>query len=73
MKEITVSNKVRTLVDVESDFSDAIIPAGTLGVVIECYENPISYAVDLSIPDNNLVGGFRYENVVLMPDQLVAI
>jgi hypothetical protein len=61
---------VELVVDVRSDFSDAVIPTGTRGTVIERYEMPREgYAVDLLIHDDTLVGGFRYENVVLVPEQ----
>jgi hypothetical protein len=62
-------DEIRTVVDVLADFSDRIIPAGTEGVIIEAYENPEGYAVDLAIEDDTLVGGYDYENVVLKPDQ----
>ena len=63
-------NLIRTLVDVQSDFRDRILPAGTVGTVVECYDNPTEgYAVDLAIPDTSLVGGFDYENVILFPEQ----
>jgi hypothetical protein len=63
------NSRVRTVVPVEADFSDAVIPPGTTGTVVECYESPEGYVVDLAIPDESLVGGFRYENVVLRPGQ----
>jgi hypothetical protein len=40
-----------------------------VGTVVECYENPEGYAVDIAIPDERLVGGFFYTNVILSPDQ----
>lgn len=53
-------SKIETLVDVKDDFSDTIIPAGTQGSIVECYSDPVEgYAVDLAIPDSDLVGGFR--------------
>jgi hypothetical protein len=58
-----------TLVDVYIDFSKRMIPKGTQGTIVECYENPEGYAVDLAIPDRKWVGGFDYENVILTPDQ----
>ncbi len=73
MKEITVNTIIQTLVDVESDFSDRIIPGGSSGTVVECYSNPEGYAVDVAIPDENFVGKFAYENVILMPEQFVVI
>lgn len=63
------NDRVRTLVPVEADFSDATVSAGTTGTIVECYPAPEGYAVDLAIPDDSLVGGFRYQNVILRPDQ----
>lgn len=64
---------VKTLVDVSTDFGDRVIPAGTVGTVVECYEQPEGYAVDLAIPSNILVGGFEYENVILDPEQFIQV
>lgn len=63
------NDQVKTRVDLRSDFSDRAIPAGAVGTVVECYRDPEAYAVDLSIPDDTLVGGFLCENVDLLPDQ----
>jgi protein-tyrosine-phosphatase len=61
-------------VDVTADFSDRVIPSGTSGVIVEAYDSPVEgYAVDLAIPDDDLVGGYAHENVVLFPDQFVVI
>ncbi|MGB0387366.1 MAG: hypothetical protein ACPGWR_21305 [Ardenticatenaceae bacterium] len=73
INKIAVNTKIQTIVDVESDFSDQTIPAGTMGTVVECYENPTGYAVDLAIPNHDLVGGYYYENVILMPAQFFAM
>lgn len=59
--------------DVPSEFSERVMPRGTTGVVIECYEAPERYAVDLAIPDPSLVGGSAYENVILLPNQFEII
>lgn len=65
-----VDDKVELVVDVPSDFSDAVIPTGTRGNVVEVYEAPQEgYAVDVAIPDKSLVGGFKYDNVILRPEQ----
>ena len=67
---MTVNDRVRTVVEVESEFSDRKIPAGAIGTIVECYAQPEeAYAVDLAVPDESLVGGYRYENVVLRPRQ----
>ncbi len=66
-------DRVRTIVPVEADFSDVRIPAGTEGTIVECYSSPEGYAVDLAVPDDSLVGGFRYHNVILKPEQFAVI
>jgi len=73
MERIFVSSKVRISEDVQSDFSDRMIPAGTIGTVVEYYENTECYAIDAAIPDENLTGGFAYENVILTPAQFIVI
>jgi hypothetical protein len=73
MRNIQINSKIQTLVDVESDFSEQIIPKGSIGIVVECYEHPEGYAVDIPIPDERFVGDFTYENVVLAPDQFIVL
>jgi AbrB-like transcriptional regulator len=68
-----IYNKVRTSVGVQADFSERDIPKGTVGTIVECYEDPEGYAVDLAIPDQKLVGDFDYENVILEPNQFELI
>lgn len=68
----SVRDIVELVADVPSDFSDGMIAKGTRGTVVERYEQPKEgYSVDLAIPDETLVGGFRYENVVLLPEQFI--
>ena len=68
----SVDDIVELVVDVLSDFSDGTIPKGTRGTVVERYEQPKEgYSIDLAIPDDTLVDGFRYENVVLSPEQFM--
>lgn len=68
--DVSVYDAIRTLVDVNSDFRPSrVILAGTRGAVVECYREPEGYAVDLAIPDDSLVGGFDYENVILTREQ----
>lgn len=64
---------IQTLIDVPADFDERIIPKNTQGTIVECYEDPEGYAVDLAIPNSHLVGGFEYENVVLTPEQFMVI
>jgi hypothetical protein len=72
-KNIQINSKIQTLVDVESDFSEQIIPKGSIGIVVESYDNPRGYAVDIPIPDERFVGDFTYENVILTPDQFIVL
>ena len=66
----SVDDSVELLMEVPSDFRDGVIPRGTRGIVVERYEHPREgYSIDLAIPDDSLVGGFRYENVLLTPEQ----
>ena len=67
---LKVGDAIRTSAVLRSGFSNTTIPAGTEGVVIEIYDNPLGYCVDLRIPDLTLVRGARYENVILKPAQL---
>jgi hypothetical protein len=61
-----------TLIDVKGDFSGLLFPKGTRGTIVECYHDPLEgYAVDLAIPDETQVSGFRYDNVILYPEQFV--
>jgi AbrB-like transcriptional regulator len=68
-----IYNKVRTSVGVQADFSERDIPKGTVGTIVECYEDPEGYAVDLAVPDQKLIGDFDYENVILEPNQFELI
>ena len=68
--EIVVYDGVRTLVDVVSNFPPArTVPAGTEGTVVECYRDPEGYVVDLSIPDDSVVGGVDFDTATLRRDQ----
>ena len=70
----SIHDRVVLLVDVPCDFSDGMIPKGTQGIVVERYESPKEgYAVDLEVTDDTLTEGFRYENVVLLPEQFEII
>jgi hypothetical protein len=65
---------VETVEDVTSGFSGELIPAGTRGTVVDVYEDPAEgYAVDLAIPAPELVGGHRYQNVILTPAQFKVV
>ena len=79
--KVSLYDQIKTLVDVQADFSthemsdkgNSVIPKETLGTVIECYENPEGYAVDIAIPNERLVGGFFYTNVILSPKQFEVV
>ncbi|MEA5510611.1 hypothetical protein VB715_12630 [Crocosphaera sp. UHCC 0190] len=62
-----------TLVDIKTNSARNVIPKGTQGSIVECYENPEGYAVDLAIPDNSLITDYDYENVILYPEQFRVI
>jgi hypothetical protein len=68
-----IYDEVKTSVVVQADFSEYDIPKDTVGTIVECYEDPEGYAVDLAIPDENFVGGFTYENVILESNQFEVI
>jgi hypothetical protein len=65
---------VKTLVELQSEFSDRTIASGTIGTIVECYSAPEEgYAVDLAIPNPAWVGGSAYENIILRPNQFIVI
>ncbi|MBD2021647.1 hypothetical protein H6F43_15815 [Leptolyngbya sp. FACHB-36] len=66
-------DQIQTLVDIQDDLNTQIIPRGTLGTIVECYEQPEGYAVDLATPHEDLVGGFQYANVILTPEQFTIV
>jgi hypothetical protein len=68
-----VTNAVRTLVELSADFSDRRIPPGSYGRIVEKYDNPEGYAVDLVVSRPELVGGYSFENVILAPSQFEVV
>lgn len=66
-------DKITTLTPIHSDFNSAVVPENTEGVVVECYENPEGYAVDIALPNVDLVGGLEYTNIILMPEQFQVV
>jgi hypothetical protein len=68
-----INDSIQTLNDVTADFADVVIPKGTVGAVVECYTNPEAYAIDLMIPNPQVIGGFTYENVILAPEKFIVI
>lgn len=70
----SLNDLVRLLVDMPNDRGDRIIPKGSEGGVVECFHRPSEgYAVDFPIPDDRLVGGFDYENIIVAPDQFEVV
>lgn len=64
--QIGLYDGVRTLIEVESNFPPTrIVPAGTEGTVVECYRDPEGYMVDVSIPDESVVGGVAFDTAIL--------
>lgn len=68
-----INDSIQTLIELSADFSDLSIPKGVIGAVVECYDRPEGYAVDLMIPNPEIIGGFIYENVILSPEQFIVI
>lgn len=66
-------DRVRTLVEAESEFQDLKIPPGSVGTIVYVYKEPEGYGIDLEIPREELTGGKGWENVVLEPDQFVVL
>ena len=67
-----VYDRITTVVDIP--FGNNIITKGTIGTVIECYQNPKEiYAVDLTILSETGEPGFDYESVILHPDQFSVV
>lgn len=66
-------DQIKTLEEVQLDFADQMIPENTLRTIVECYENPEGYAVDIAIPNQKLVGSYEYVNVILTSDQFVLV
>jgi hypothetical protein len=66
-------DRVRTLVETESEFQDVKIPPGSMGTIVYVYKEPEGYAIDVEIPREDLTGGKSWENVVLKPDQFVVL
>jgi hypothetical protein len=63
-------SKIKTSVEIYSDYLNRLVPIGTEGTVVECYEDPCEgYAVDIALPDNNEITGYQYDNLILFPNQ----
>jgi hypothetical protein len=68
-----VDDAIRTLVDLSAEFSRRQIPAGSFGTVVEKYDGPEGYAVDVVVSRPDLVGGYSFENIILTPDQFEVV
>ncbi|OCQ98490.1 hypothetical protein BCD67_07980 [Oscillatoriales cyanobacterium USR001] len=68
-----IYDQIQTLIELPDESSDLMIPKGTLGAIVECYDHPEVYAVDLAIPNEKFVGGFAYINIILYPEQFEVI
>lgn len=68
-----VYSRVVLTEDVWSGWSspqDRLVPRGTRGTVVECYEKPCEgYAVDVEFPDETLPSGYDFDNIILRPEQ----
>ncbi|MGB7412826.1 MAG: hypothetical protein WA902_01325 [Thermosynechococcaceae cyanobacterium] len=73
MKNQLKHQKIETIENIQGEFTHRMIPQGTLGIILESYQNPESYAIDLALPDNTLPSGFAYENVVLFSHQFKVV
>src|SRR5437016_3415105 len=61
---------IRLLIPVDGELTTLMFPAGTEGVIVEIFTDPREgYAVDFSIPNETVVGGFTYDNMILAPEQ----
>ncbi len=64
---------IKTLVEVQGSIIKATIPAGTEGTVVEVYDNPEEYDVDVNVPDEKASSGYEFDNITLLPDQFVVL
>jgi hypothetical protein len=69
----TTDSIIETIVEIQGEHLSQIIPVGTEGTIIECYENPEAYAVDIALPDPKNDGEFLYDNLYLYPKQFEVI
>jgi hypothetical protein len=62
------NDTIRTTVDKRCFENEEVIPARSVGTIVECYIDPMEgYSVEIAIPDDTLVGGHRFCNVILLP------
>lgn len=63
----SLNQTIRTLMDVPSEWSGRIIPSGSVGRIVACYDHPEAYAVDIAFAAPDVAGGVAYENLLLIP------
>lgn len=66
-------DRVRTLVDMPGFISKRVVPKGTEGTIVEIFEKPEEYAVDVDIPDEKEPTGYAFDNLPLTPEQFEVI
>ena len=64
---------VKTLMEVPGSITKGMIPAGTEGTIVEAYDNPEEYDVDVNVPDENTSSGYEFDNITLLPDQFAIL
>ena len=67
-----LNDEISLLVALEGNY-EKLLPVGTRGVVLECYEKPEGYIVDLWIPDATQIGGNRYDCITVLPEQIEVV
>lgn len=65
---------IRLLVDLRSIFRNRLIPRGTEGTIVECFEQPKEgYYADFPVPDSTVVGDETWEMAEVNPDQFEVV
>jgi hypothetical protein len=67
----TVDSLIKLLEDVPGHVLDRVIPAGSVGVIVEAYDNPEGYTVDFDLPARNSSDplALEFDSVDLSPEQ----
>jgi hypothetical protein len=68
-----ILSKIISLVPIEDDFSDKIVPAGTLGIIEEYYKDSEQCAITLYLPNKDLIGSIEYIFCVAYLDEFKII
>lgn len=64
--DLKEGDEVRLRVDVTADGGEHVVPAGTVGVVVDDVHAPDQYAVDVEV-------GGEYDNVAVTGEQIEAV